>query len=74
MTAQRTRIAKPTKYRDYILAPKGDGLDMIDPTIGRWTHFPSQRYAKWSATFMSNILARMGANPPKRNLPEVQEV
>ena len=75
MTAKSTRtlITKPVKYRDFIITPKAGGFDLIDPATGRWTHFASQRYAKWSATFVSNILTRMNEHPPKRVIPEVQE-
>lgn len=66
----KTKITQPTKYRDFVLIPKANGIDFIDPTTGRWMHFVSQRYAKWSATFMSNITAQMGANTPRRHIPQ----
>ena len=68
----KTKITQPTKYRDFVLVPKANGIDFIDPTTGRWMHFASQRYAKWSATFMSNITSRMNANAPMRNIPQAQ--
>lgn len=73
MTAPRTRITKPIKYRDFIITPRADGFDMIDPATGRWAYFPTQRFAKWSASFMSNIHGRMNQHPPKKTIPPVQE-
>jgi hypothetical protein len=58
------KITTPTLYRGFIVRPAGDGYDLIDPSTGRWAHFPTQRYAKWSATFISNIQARFAANQP----------
>ena len=57
--AKATKITKPTFYRNYILVPRADGsMDMIDPSNGCWATFPTQRYAKWSATFLKNINER----------------
>lgn len=70
-----TRITKPTKYRNFILNPHANdlGVDIIDPASGRWASFPSQRQAKWSATFMDNITTKFAAFDPISTLPTVEE-
>jgi hypothetical protein len=59
-----TAITAPTAYHGYILVPCKGGMDLIDPSTGRWARFPTQRYAKWSATFITNITARFDAHIP----------
>lgn len=49
-------LTKPTAYRAYILAPRTDGsVDLIDPNTGRWVRSSTPRYAKWRATFLTNL-------------------
>lgn len=73
--AKATKLTTPTMYRGYILRPRQDGsMDMIDPLTGMWASFPTQRYAKWSATFITNIHNRFTAQPPllHSDIPQVQ--
>lgn len=68
------QITQPTAYRNYTLVPRKDGtLDVVDPTTGRWANFPTQRYAKWSATLLTNLNARFGSNDPLVHIPQPQE-
>jgi hypothetical protein len=70
-----TRIKVPTQYHGYIVVPRPKGeYDLINPTTGQWARFPTQRYAKWSATFMFNIEGRFAANRPMEGIPKVKEV
>jgi hypothetical protein len=59
-----TKITKPVRYRNFIISPRNQGFDLIDPATGRWAHFDTQRFAKWSASFISNISTRMVQHPP----------
>jgi hypothetical protein len=72
-----TKITKPVLYRGVIVRPTSDGFDLINPETKQWAHFPTQRYAEWSATFIANITARFNANanaPLKpKQIPNVQE-
>lgn len=59
-----TKITVPTRHHGYILVPReGDGMDLIDPSTGQWASFPTQRYAKWSSTFITNINKRFNEHP-----------
>lgn len=58
-------LTQPTAYRAYILAPQKDGsVDLIDPTTGRWIRSSTPRYAKWRATFLTNIHTAMASSQP----------
>lgn len=73
--ASKTTITKPVMYRQFILAPnKKGGFDLIDPATGRWAHFETQRFAKWSSTFMTNINDRFAQNAalPASKIPHVE--
>lgn len=59
-----TKITTPTTYRGYIIVPRNDGFDVVDPATNRWAHFETQRYAKWRCTFLTNLSERFQANPP----------
>ena len=63
-------ITKPVTYQGFILSPAGTGFDLVDPSTGKWAHFPTQRYAKWTATFLRNLNARFGPLAP---IPQPQE-
>lgn len=77
----KTTVTQPMRHHSYILNPRKDdngkivGYDLIDPLTGRWASFPTQRYAKWSSTFVHNIEARFNANPVLKSsqIPNVQE-
>lgn len=74
--AKTNAITKPVMYRGFIVVPHKDGFDLVDPATGRWAHFETQRFAKWSATFISNINGRFAEHPPLpvRKIPHVEEV
>ena len=58
-------LTQPTAYRAYILAPQKDGsVDLIDPNTGRWIRSSTPRYAKWRATFLTNIHTAMASSSP----------
>lgn len=75
MSKKQTTITHPVAYRGFILVPRKDGFDLIDPDTGRWAHFPTQRFAKWSATFLTNISNRFAEHAPlpADKIPPVQE-
>ena len=62
---------RPIKYAGFIIAPRQRGYDLIDPASGAWAHYPSQRYARWSATFLRNTALRFGKETPLSVLPEI---
>ena len=64
-------MTQPTLYSGYVITQRKDAFDLIDPHTRRWASFPTQRYARWSATFMRNINARFDANQPLAQLPKV---
>lgn len=73
--ASKTTITKPVMYRQFIITPsKKGGFDLIDPATGRWAHFETQRFAKWSSTFMTNINERFDQNAalPASKIPHVE--
>lgn len=56
---------QPTAYRAYILAPRKDGsVDLIEPATGRWVRSSTPRYAKWRATFLTNINEALSSSKP----------
>jgi hypothetical protein len=66
------RLTKPVQYKAYILAPQKDGsVDLIDPDSGRWVRSSTPRYAKWRATFLSNINEEFQRSAPVK-VPQVQ--
>lgn len=70
--AKTNAITKPVMYRQFIITPtKGGGFDLIDPATGKWAHFETQRFAKWSSSFLSNINARFSENKSLTCIPEV---
>lgn len=72
-TKPSTKITVPTAYRGFILRPRKDGgMDLIDPSTHRWAAFPTQRFAKWSASWMVNISARFAANEVLDEVPVVK--
>jgi len=76
MSKKQTAITRPTAYRGFIITPtKTGGFDLIDPATGRWAHFETQRFAKWSSTFMTNINGRFAEHPPlpANKIPRVKE-
>lgn len=75
MSKKQTAITRPVAYRGFIVVPRKEGFDLVDPGTGRWAHFPTQRFAKWSATFVSNISNRFAEHPPlpADKIPHVQE-
>jgi hypothetical protein len=73
--AKTNAITKPVMYRQFIIAPtKTGGFDLIDPATGRWAHFETQRFAKWSSSFLSNINDRFTQNAalPASKIPHVE--
>lgn len=77
MKKKSTRIKVPTQYHGFIVVPRPKGAyDLINPDTGAWARFPTQRYAKWSATFLFNINERFSAHKPLNvfTIPEVKEV
>jgi len=72
MAKPPVKITAPTAYHGFILRPRKDGgMDLIDPETHRWAAFPTQRYAKWSATLLTNMATRFGASAPLKTLPIV---
>lgn len=69
--AKTNAITKPVMYRGFIVVPHKDGFDLVDPGTGRWAHFPTQRFAKWAASFVTNLGERFQANDALDTLPEV---
>lgn len=67
---KKTAITCPVAYNGFIIRPVAGGFDLIDPSTKRWAHFPTQRYAKWSATMMHNLTARFEASTPLKTLPK----
>ena len=66
------KLTKPVQYKAYILAPRSDGsVDLIDPDSGRWVRSSTPRYAKWRATFLSNINEEFQRSAPVA-IPAVQ--
>lgn len=66
------KLTKPVQYKAYILAPRSDGsVDLIDPASGRWVRSSTPRYAKWRATFLSNINEEFQRSAPVA-VPAVQ--
>jgi hypothetical protein len=56
------RPNRPYLYRGYVLRTRADGtVDLVDPDTGRWFTNDTQRYARWKATFLSNIMAQFEA-------------
>lgn len=49
------RIERPTRYKSAIIAPAAGGYDLINPATGRWTHYRTQRAAKWWASVWSTV-------------------
>lgn len=73
--AKTNAITKPVMYRQFIITPtKTGGFDLIDPATGRWAHFETQRFAKWSSSFLSNINDRFTQNAalPASKIPHVE--
>lgn len=64
-------ITLPVMYNGFIVRPTSGGFDLIDPQTKRWAHFPTQRYAKWTASFVHNINERFAAHAPLKTLPNV---
>jgi hypothetical protein len=48
-----------------VLVRRADGVDVCDPTVGRWAHFKTERHAKWSATVYTNLSERFGHQLPQ---------
>ena len=69
-----TKITKPTRYRGFIIAPRAEGFDLINPDTGQWAHFDTQRFAKWSSSFLTNLNDRFSANPslPTQRIPKAE--
>lgn len=68
-----SKLTKPVQYKAYILAPQKDGsVDLIDPTSGRWVRSSTPRYAKWRATFLTNLNEEFQRSAPVV-VPQVQE-
>jgi hypothetical protein len=73
MAKPSVKITAPVAYHGFILRPRSDGgMDLIDPSTHRWAAFPTQRFAKWSATFMTNITAQFNEEAPLKKLPVVK--
>lgn len=71
--AKTSAITKPVMYRQFIITPnKKGGFDLIDPATGRWAHFETQRFAKWSSSFLTNINERFASHTPLKTLPKVE--
>lgn len=67
-----TKLTKPVQYKAYILAPQKDGsVDLIDPGSGRWVRSSTPRYAKWRATFLTNLNEEFQRSAPVK-VPQVQ--
>lgn len=74
MAKPPVKITTPTLYRGFILRPRSDGgMDLIDPRTNRWAAFPTQRFAKWSASWMVNISNRFAVNEVLDEVPVVKE-
>lgn len=71
-TTKSTKITKPVMYNGFIVRPASGGFDLIDPNTKQWAHFPTQRYAKWTASFVHNINERFAAHAPLKTLPKVE--
>jgi hypothetical protein len=71
--SKTVKITQPVNYRGFILRPHKQGYDLIDPATGKWAHFPTQRFAKWSASFMANIQERFNAKPALDCIPNIKE-
>ena len=67
-----TKITKPILYHGFIVRPTSDGYDLINPQTRQWAHFPTQRYAKWSATLLHNFSTKFEASQPPPKLPKVE--
>lgn len=64
---------KPYAYNGFILRRNADGTtDVINPATRQWATFPTQRYARWAATFTHNLSARFDAHQPLKTLPKVE--
>lgn len=51
---------KVFKHAACVIAVRHDGIDVIDPSTGRWQHFKTMRSAKWSATVFSRLATAFG--------------
>lgn len=62
-----TQATKPYRYGGFVLIPRADGSqDLIDPATGRWINLPTQRYARWTASIVSNFHTRLQQQTPLR--------
>lgn len=57
----------PIKYANFLLVDRKEGVDLIDPSTGKWQQFHSVRSAKWSATVYSRLHKGFGNNIPNFN-------
>lgn len=65
--------SKPYLYGSYILSTRENGsVDLIDPATGRWVNSPTQRFARWRATFLANITDQMYGQP-KQKVPRYSQ-
>jgi hypothetical protein len=53
-------IPKVSKHAACVLVQRSDGVDVIDPMTGRWSHFPTMRQARWSATVYTRLSCAFG--------------
>ena len=61
-----TKIKTPTVYRGFLLSPRPDGsMDLMNRDTGQWLNAPTQRYAKWTATWLHNVNTKFASNAPK---------
>lgn len=68
MTTQKNLVkpGRPYLYAGYVLQTRPNGsVDLIDPDTGNWVNSPTQRYARWRASVVSNFLAQLNAGGPR---------
>lgn len=66
------QITHPTRYAQAIITPAAGGFDLINPQTGRWSHFPTQRAAKWWASVWSSVNEQF-ATSTIREIPQVED-
>lgn len=75
MTTQKNLVkpGRPYLYGGYVLQTRPNGsVDLIDPVTGNWVNSPTQRYARWRASVVSNFLAQLNATTDAWGMPPLR--
>ena len=66
------QITQPVAHKLCIITPSKKGFDVINPSTGRWSHYPTQRSAKWWASVWSSAQEKFD-HSTIRKVPTIEE-